>query len=253
MSMALDSETLRRRIAEIPVWYHRIPLPGGIVTPGTNPLNPAAYGVPNDLTGKRVLDVGAWDGYWTFEALRRGAREAVGIDDFSDYLGYLREEDRRGWQSFDLCREVLGYSNQRCSRTEISIYDISEERLGRFDVAFCFGTLYHLRHPLLGLDRISTICDGQIFVESFICDDYSAIRGGLGRGYPNEHIVAEFYATDELAGNPTNWWGPTLACLTAWIYAAGFTENLSSWKLTPNPADIGQCRGFATGSKPRRA
>ena len=30
------------------------------------------YGIPEDLTGKRVLDVGAWDGYWSFEALRRG-------------------------------------------------------------------------------------------------------------------------------------------------------------------------------------
>ena len=164
--MVADADSLRQRIAAIPVWYHRISLPDGIVTPGINPLDPAAYRIPDDLTGKRVLDVGAWDGYWTFEALKRGARAAVGIDDFSDYLGYLKPEQRRGWQSFDLCREALGYSNERCQRTEISLYDITEEKLGgRFDVAFCFGTLYHLRHPLLGLDRISAVCDGQIFVE----------------------------------------------------------------------------------------
>jgi tRNA (mo5U34)-methyltransferase len=252
--MALDEQSLRQRIAAIPVWYHRIGLPGGVVTPGTNPINPDAYRIPEDLTGKRVLDVGAWDGYWTFEALKRGAREAVGIDDFSDYLGYLKPGQRRGWESFDLCRDALCYSEQRCRRTEISIYDISEEKLGgRFDVAFCFGTLYHLRHPLLGLDRISAVCDDQIFVESFVCDDYSAIRGGLGHGYPGQQIVAEFYPTDELAGNPTNWWGPTLHCLAAWLFAAGFTQNLEVWKLSPNPNDIGLCRGFATGRKPPRA
>jgi tRNA (mo5U34)-methyltransferase len=252
--MTADADNLRQRVAAIPVWYHRISLPGGIVTPGTNPINPDCYRIPEDLSGKRVLDVGAWDGYWTFEALRRGAREAVGIDDFSDYLGYLKPGQRRGWESFDLCRDALGYPEQRCRRTEISIYDISEEKLGgRFDVAFCFGTLYHLRHPLLGLDRISAICDGQIFVESFVCDDYSAIRGGLGHGYAGEQIVAEFYPTDELAGNPTNWWGPTLHCLAAWLFAAGFTQNLEVWKLTPNPNDIGLCRGFATGRKPPRA
>jgi tRNA (mo5U34)-methyltransferase len=249
----MPPDLLRRRIADIPVWYHRIELTDGIVTPGTNPLEPAAYQIPADLTGKRVLDVGAWDGYWTFEALKRGAREAVGIDDFSDYLGYLKPEQRRGWQSFDLCREALGYSEQCCRRIETSLYEISEEKLGgRFDVAFCFGTLYHLRHPLLGLDRVAAVCDGQIFVESFITNDYSAIRGGLAQGYSGEHIVAEFYPTDELAGNPTNWWGPTLACLVAWLYAAGFTENLASWKLAQDPTDIGRCRGFATGSKPAR-
>jgi tRNA (mo5U34)-methyltransferase len=41
----------------------------------------------NNYAGKRVLDIGAWDGYWTFEALKRGAREVLAIDDFSDYMG----------------------------------------------------------------------------------------------------------------------------------------------------------------------
>ena len=88
--------------------------------------------------------------------------------------------------------------------------------------------------------------------ESFICEDYSAVRGGLGHGYPGKQLVAEFYPTDELAGNRTNWWGPNLNCLAAWIFAAGFTDNLAAWKLTPNPDNIGVCRGFATGSKPPR-
>lgn len=250
----VSADSLRQRVAAIPVWYHRIGLPDGVVTPGINPLDPAAYRIPEDLTGKRVLDVGAWDGYWTFEALKRGASVVVAIDDFSDYLGYLAPGQRRGWQSFDLCREALGYSSERCQRIEISLYDITEEKLGgRFDVALCFGTLYHLRHPLLGLDRISAVCDGQIFVESFICEDYSAVRGGLGQGYPGKQLVAEFYPTDELAGNRTNWWGPNLNCLAAWIFAAGFTQNLSAWKLRPNPDDIGTCRGFASGSKPARS
>src|SRR3546814_10478593 len=85
---------LRRRVNAHPFWYHRIELPYGIVTPGPNPLNPNVYRVPEDLSGRRVLDVGAWDGYWTFEALRRGAREVVAIDDFSDHLGQLGSDGR---------------------------------------------------------------------------------------------------------------------------------------------------------------
>src|SRR5262249_22297660 len=183
---AVPVRELRQRVAEIPFWYHQVTLPGGQVTPGVNPLFPEVYAVPEDLTGARVLDVGAWDGYWTFEALRRGAREAVAIDDFSDHLGRLKAEDRRAWKSFDLCREALGYNEAECKRIEMSVYDVTEASLGgRFDVVFCFGTLYHLRHPLLGLDALAAVCEpgGAIFVESHISDDYSAFRGGLGHCY----------------------------------------------------------------------
>lgn len=247
----MDTDALRKRVAEIGFWYHKIELPGGVVTSGINPVNASAYRIPEDLTGKRVLDVGAWDGYWTFEALKRGAREAVAIDDFSDYLGHLKPEDRHAWKSFDLCREALGYSEDRCKRIEISLYDITEEKLGgRFDLVFCFGTLYHLRHPLLGLDKLSSVCDGQIIVESQTCDDFSAYRGGIGRGYPGKQMVAEFFPTNELAGNVTNWWAPSLSCLAGLVYAAGFTQKLSVWKLMENPQVVGHCRGFCTGTKP---
>ena len=66
-------KTLGERIMEIPYWYHRIELPGNI-TPGWSPIDTSKYGIPDDLTGKRVLDIGAWDGYWTWEALKKGAR-----------------------------------------------------------------------------------------------------------------------------------------------------------------------------------
>ena len=246
----MDIETLRRRVAEIPFWYHRIELPGGVTTSGINPLHAPSYRIPADLTGKRVLDVGAWDGYWTFEALKRGAKEAVAVDDFSDYLGHLNPEDRHAWKSFDLCREALGYSEERCKRLEISIYDLTPEKLGgKFDVVFFFGTLYHLRHPLLGLDKLSAVCDGQIFIESQICDDYSPYRG-FGQGYPGNQMVAEFFPTTELAGNLTNWWAPSLRCLAGLLHAAGFTQNIQVWKLMDKPTQIGHCRGFASASKP---
>ncbi len=210
-----------------------------------------SYKVPADLTGKRVLDVGAWDGYWTFEALARGAREVVAIDDFSDYMGRLRSEDRHAWKSFDLCRDAFGYPPKRCERIEISVYDVNEEILGgQFDLVFCFGTLYHLRHPLLGLDRLAAVCDGQIIVESQICDDYSPYRGGFGHGYPGEQMVAEFFPTNELARNATNWWAPSLRCLAGLVFAAGFTHGIKTWKLMDDPSKVGLCRGFVTGFKP---
>lgn len=249
-SQSVDSETLRARVASFPGWYHRIELPGGVVTPGVNPLSASSYGVAEDLTGLRVLDVGAWDGYWTFEALRRGAREVVAIDDFSDYLGFLKRDERKAWETFDLCREAFGYGDDRCRRIDMSVYDVSPAQLGVFDVVFLFGTLYHLRHPLLALDRLAAACRGQIFVESAILDDYSPYQGGFTRQYSGEQMVMEFYPANEYAGNPTNWWNPTLACLLGLVHAAGFTQDARAWKLVDRPAELGHCRGFATGTKP---
>jgi tRNA (mo5U34)-methyltransferase len=246
----MDPKTLRERVASFPFWYHRIELTDGVVTPGWSPMDAASYGVPPDLTGRRVLDVGAWDGYWSFEALKRGAREVVAIDDFSDFLGHIKTEDRKAWQTFDLCREALGYGEDRCKRIEMTVYEVSEERLGRFDTVFFFGTLYHLRHPLLALDKLGAVCDGDIYVESAICDDYSPYRATAGRGYPGEHMVMEFYPGKEYGNNDTNWWAPTVLCMTAMVKAAGFPE-VRGWKLTPRPQRLPQCRGFASGKKAR--
>jgi tRNA (mo5U34)-methyltransferase len=243
----MDKAELEARIARYPFWYHRIALPG-VVTPGWAPLSAAHYGVPESLAGQRVLDIGAWDGYWTFEALRRGAREVVAIDDFSDLLGQLQNGDRRGWETFDLCREALGYSPEVCQRREMSTYDVCEETLGRFDTVFCFGTIYHLKHPLLALEKIAAVCDGALYVESAILDDYSPYRGGLGHGYPGGQIVAEFYPGTEYGGNAGNWWVPTLHCLAAMVGSVGFQE-VRGWKLAEKPAALPYCRGFVIGRK----
>lgn len=238
---------LEAGIKEFPFWYHRIELAEGVVTPGWAPLEAKAYQLPDRLDGLRVLDVGAWDGYWSFEALRRGAREVVAIDDFSDFLGKLETRQRKGWETFDFCREALGYGEDRCKRIEMSVYDATEEKLGRFDVVFCFGTLYHLRHPLLALDRLGAVCDHEIYIESAICDDYSPHQGGFGRGYAG-HMVMEFYPKKEYGNNETNWWAPSLNCLASMVYAAGF-HKVEYWKLIPRAGQLAYCRGFSKGTK----
>lgn len=245
---------LKDRIRAVPYWYHRIELPGGVVTPGWAPLDPAAYRLPADLTGMRVLDVGAWDGYWSFECLRRGAREVVAIDDFSDGLGgpaadaLIESRRRLGWVPFDLCAEALGYGPPRLKRQEMSVYEVLEGGLGRFDLILFFGTYYHLRHPLLALERLAEISAGDIYLESAILDDYSVYHGGLANGYPGGQGVMEFYPEDQYGANPTCWWVPTLACLAAQCDAAGW-PYVDCWKLEERPADLAHCRGFVHASK----
>jgi tRNA (mo5U34)-methyltransferase len=263
--MTTEQKSLGKRILEIPYWYHRIELPSGDITPGWAPICAEKYAIPTDLTGKRVLDIGAWDGYWTWEALKRGAKEVVAIDDFSDNLGCLKE--RTKWDTFDLCREAFGFVNididpepnyplkywendkkQRVRRLEMSVFDISEEDLGRFDIVFFFGTVYHLKHPLLALEKISAICDGEIYIETAALDDYSPYRNVIGKGYNDNDVVMEFYPGKQYGNNENNWWVPTLQCLGAMVASVGF-KNVEAWGLTDKPANLAECRGFVYGSK----
>jgi tRNA (mo5U34)-methyltransferase len=243
------SADLKKKVAAIPYWYHRIALPGDIVTPGWAPLIPERYDLPHSLAGQRVLDVGTWDGYWTFEALRRGAAEVVAIDDFSDTLGEINMP-QRAWDGFDLCRDALGYTSAHVTRRELSVYDVTPENLGMFDTVLFFGTLYHLRHPLLALDRLASVCRGDIFVESAIIDDYSPYRGE-GEGYSGHQMVMEFYP-DPQPGEATRWWAPTLDCLGAMVQVAGFRDVIT-WKMLDKPPSPPFCRGFAKASRARRS
>lgn len=146
----------------------------GVVTPGWFDLRDDVhhYGLPDDLTGKRVLDVGTWDGFWAFELERRGA-EVVALD--------LDDEERLDWPprrrpapedmnreprgaGFALAKDVLGSKVERVVR---SIYDATPEELGRFDLVFCGSVLVHLRDQLLALERIHDLVrPGGTFVSA---------------------------------------------------------------------------------------
>lgn len=195
-------ELVQRQVALLSTkgWYHSIELPDGHVVQGLIGIDAlkarlAAYPIPESLTGKRVLDVGAWTGWCSFEMERRGA-EVVAVDcvEFEEF----REAHR-----------MLG------SRVEYRILDVDEltpENVGLFDYVLFFGVLYHLRNPLLGLEKICAITRDTAFVESFVTDD--------GDG----PCSMEFYETTELGGQIDNWCGPTVQCALALCRSAGFAR-----------------------------
>ena len=72
-----DNQRQVERLANLG-WYHSIELPDGDVIQGHQSVEQlrnrlAQFHIPEDLTGKRVLDIGAWDGWFSFEMERRGA------------------------------------------------------------------------------------------------------------------------------------------------------------------------------------
>jgi len=168
------------------------------------PLRLARLDLPARFDGLSVLDIGAWDGFFSFEAERRGAARVVAADYFSWHGG--------GWGTkagFELARATLG---SRVEDVDVDVMDLSPERVGIFDVVFFLGVLYHLRHPLLALERIASVTRTLVILETVV--------DMVGIGRP----AAAFYPRRELNNDPTNWWGPNVPALHAMLRDVGFDD-----------------------------
>jgi len=106
-----------------------------------------------DVAGKSVLDIGAWDGYFSFEFERRGARRVLAVDVW----------DEGALEAFLLART---HFSSKVEHQRIDAHDLSPDRVGTFDIVFCAGLLYHLRHPLNGLERIRSVTGEQLILET---------------------------------------------------------------------------------------
>ena len=192
-------------------WFHTIDLGDGIVTDGRDesPRKLGWIGLPEDLRGRSVLDVGAWDGFLSFECERRGADRVVALD------GRAWREPAWGpggfgtRSGFDLARRALGSSVED---VELELENVSPETVGRFDVVLFLGVLYHLKHPWVALERVASVCDGLLIVETHA--DLLDLRRPAMALYPG----------DEVAGDASNWWGPNLAALKAMLREEGFAH-----------------------------
>ena len=205
-----DRAGLERAVAALR-WAHRIDLGQGVVTPGlwNTPEILDRLHLPGDLSGQTVLDVGCWDGFYSFEAERRGARRVLATDSFT--------WQRKSWGSkdgFDLARRVL---KSGVEDLEIDVLDLSPERVGVFDVVLFLGVLYHMKHPMLALERVAAVTRRLLVVETVI-DLLYAPRPALA-----------FYPGAELNQDDSNWFGPSPSAVEAMLRAAGFPRVERVW------------------------
>ena len=204
-------------------WYHTIELAPGTVTPGLFDHRPyvARYGLPADLSGQRALDVGAQDGFWSFELERRGARvTALDLADPRelDWPPRLREAGVQraagGFplaegSGFEVAHRALGSSVER---VEMSLYDATPELLGgTFDLVFCGSVAIHLRDPVGGLERMARLCRGRLV----LAEEYSRRLERWPWGN-----VAEFRGESPWM----TWWIPSSRGWLSMVRCAGFED-----------------------------
>ena len=204
----MDAAALQQRINAI-TWCHPLTL-GGIETRPQWHVRRRFrrrlqfLQIPQDLTGKNVLDIGAWDGFFSFECERRGAKRVLAIDTYS--------WDTYGKDGFLLAHETLKskVEHQRCAAEDI------DAALGSFDLVLCLGVFYHLRSPIQVLDRIRKVTTGSLILETH------ALVPAVHEKYP----LVSFFPGDGLEAGLRYEFSaePTMEALKQMLRAAGFAK-----------------------------
>ncbi len=150
MQTQWSREQVQALVDEGGFYYQNIELPYGLATGGTDRSSTARAIFPDDMTGKTVLDLGCKFGFFCFEALKRGAKRAVGVD----VDPYSLERARR-------LADCLGLP------ATFELYDIEQEPIREhFDYVLCLNLLHHLRNPLTALERLAAVTDERLILES---------------------------------------------------------------------------------------
>lgn len=192
------------------LWHQRFELAPGLFSPGANDVDWLLHtaGVPGDLTGASVLDIGTTNGGAAFTLERRGATRVLATD-IVDPMHF----------GFDAIRSTLG---SNVEFRQLSVYELSHAITEKFDFVVFWGVLYHLRHPLLALDNVRAVTRTTAYVETAVCD------AELPRDA--ELAVSRFYRSDELGGDSSNWFAPNVRALLDWCESCGLhPSNCSSW------------------------
>ena len=187
-------------------WFHSIDLGNGVVTPGKKSpkvLRAEADAIFGslDLRGKSVLDIGAWNGYFSFEAKRRQAHRVLATDH------HCWSPEINGRATFDLARTTL---ELEVETMDIDVPDLSPDQVGRFDVVLFLGVFYHLVDPIRALQNLAAVTNEVAVLETHL--DLPAI----------DRPAMVFYPGTELNDDPTNWWGPNRQCVEALLRLVGF-------------------------------
>ena len=217
----LSPAETQKRIDELGAWFQNLNLNGVQTAPqhflGDYPgvkFARFAHALPDDLTGKSVLDIGCNAGFYSIEMKRRGAERVLGVDFDERYLAQARFAAEQKGADIEF--------------RQLSVYDVGS--LGeKFDLVIFMGVLYHLRHPLLALDLIHEhVAKDLLLFQSMQRGSHEAMQPEADYDFWQTEMFARpdfptmYFIEHKYAGDPTNWWIPNRACVEAMLRSAGF-------------------------------
>lgn len=217
----MNRETIQSELERLKPWFHRIDLGGGVFTkiqsaigePLEHPQptwETVKVCVPDDLSGKTVLDVGCNAGFYAIEMKRRGAI-VTGVDSQRDLI--LQAQ---------FVRRVLGLDIEY---RRMSVYDLDPLEMGQFDVTLALGLIYHCKHLVLALEKLFAVTREWLIIETAIYPPDSApapIVDTEKKSQPTLYPLAYVENASNRKEAVYNWFLPGIDALRALLANIGF-------------------------------
>ncbi|MGH3079753.1 MAG: class I SAM-dependent methyltransferase [Gaiellaceae bacterium] len=215
-------EEVERRVAELGWWYHHFELPSGVWTGDGQPpaYCPAdrwaliAPHLPDDLSGKSVVDVGGNSGYFSVQMKLRGAARCVMVEPVRDFV----DQAKFVASQFGVRIEVVN--------DDVHAYCLTTSE--RFDYVLFLGLFYHLKYPVLVLDRLAEMTKTLMFFNSHIEGPPTSESDGAGKpaDLDREDLAAGTFPRlsfieGAYRGDLSNWWIPNYQALEPLARSAG--------------------------------
>lgn len=192
-------------------WWHRIELVPGFYSPGMvkhgedgSNYEETRFGIPADLTGKSVLDIGGWDGYFAFACEKRRASKIVVCD-----VPVTKGGNWGGTAGFNLAKKLL---NSKVEFVEMSVNDLSPSNIGMFDITLQYGVLYHLENMLPALKATCAVTKEYSLLET----------ATLPKAHDKSPDIALAGFLPGFVKDPTNYWYPNVECLKQMLLYSGY-------------------------------
>ena len=220
----MTKEEILAELARLQPWFHRIDLGGGLFTktesvmgePVDHPAGPwqtIGKCLPEDLTGKSVLDVGCNAGFYAIEAKRRGAARVLGVDG-----------QRQHVRQAVFVRKALGLDIEY---RRMNVYELTRASVGEFDMTLALGLIYHLKHLVLALENLYEVTRELLILETAIMPPERTPASFLHPLGASEMLLHTLAFVENPAGAKEqvfNWFLPGVEALKALVRSTGFEE-----------------------------
>ena len=220
----MTPEEIRAELKRLEPWFHRIDLGGGLFTKTESVMGEPVdhpFGnwqtiqklLPLDLSAKTLLDVGCNAGFYAFEAKRRGARRVLGVDG-------QRQHVRQGL----FVRKLLGLDVEF---RRLNVYELDTRSIGQFDITLALGLLYHLKHPILALEKLFLVTSELLVIETAIMPPErtpESFSHPLGKQQMLLHPISLVENPASAKEQVFNWFLPSIEGLKALLRTTGFVD-----------------------------
>jgi tRNA (mo5U34)-methyltransferase len=220
----MTPDNIATELKRLQPWFHYIDLGGGRFTKSQSAIGePVDHPrptwekvkvcLPQDLSGKSVLDVGCNAGFYAIEMKRRGAARVLGVDSQRNLI-----------RQAVFVREALGLEIEY---EQLSVYDLDPKSLGQFDVTLALGLIYHCKHLVLALEKLFAVTRELLVIETAIYPPEKAPASfvfEVGGVRPTLHPLAYIENPPNAKEAIYNWFLPSIEALCALLRNVGFDE-----------------------------